>query len=68
MKTNEEDQNKHFKRMIEGGGGVKVGNWSKIGSKIRTTKAQPKITGSYKKDCIFSSFYITSIVIQNQYH
>ena len=26
-----------------------VENWSKMGSKIRTTEAQPKITGSYKK-------------------
>ena len=33
--------------------GVKVENWSKLSSKIRTTELQPKITGSYKrKECI----------------
>ena len=30
---------------------VKVENWSKSNSKIRTTEPQPKITGSYKKKC-----------------
>ena len=29
---------------------VKVENWSKSSSKIRTTEPQPKITGSYKKN------------------
>ena len=34
---------------------VKVENWSKLSSKIRTTEPQPKITGSYKKImCIWS--------------
>ena len=47
MKTNREDQKKQFEHIIEGG--VKVKNSSKVGSKIRTTEPQSKITGSYKK-------------------
>ena len=41
------DHKKHIKHIIQGG--VKVENWSKSSSEIRTTEPQPKITGSYKK-------------------
>ena len=41
------DHKKHFKHIIQGV--VKVENWSKSISKIRTTESQPKIAGSYKK-------------------
>ena len=57
MKTNGGDHKKHFERIIEGG--VKVENWSKMVSKIRTTEAQPKIIGYYSKK---KSVYETSTI------
>ena len=47
-KTKRGDHKEHFNLRR-----VKVENWSKSSSKLRTTEPQPKIIGSYKKSVLY---------------